>query len=174
MFDEEFVPIKAKEFFESTAFAPLLTIFINGLGEQNGVDLASMLRAKYDIYDFAYDNNDDIVENIKGVFAVNKDYYKEMLTNYKKEFDFATGIKRTTTNVGENKELIVELPNKVVNPDNYFDYPSNANKDNSSLTVEMTDPSKFIYLKNQYLRQVRNLIEEFSEKFKVLFMNSYR
>lgn len=173
--NEETTMIKANDFFtNSDNLEKLSSAFLSGLGDStNASDLLIMLTAKYRPYDFAYYDNDECYQAIVDVFNINAAYYKEMLTNYKKEYDYTTGITKITTNEGENTELLVDLPNKVIDSNDYFKYPSNANNDKQSLTVTQTDPSRMIYLKNQYLRQVRNLIDEFSEKFRILFMNTY-
>ena len=169
---EELTMIKAIDFF-NTYRQDLYTMFKQYLEEDDANVMVSTLKAKYRDYDFAYTSEGDCEDAIDDIITLNGNYYKEMLSNYKKEFDYTTGITKTTTNEGENTELLVDLPNKVIDSNDYFKYPSNANNDKQSLTVTQTDPSRMIYLKNQYLRQVRNLYDEFAEKFRILFMNTY-
>lgn len=169
---EELTMIKAIDFF-NTYRQDLYTMFKQYLEEDDANVMVSTLKAKYRDYDFAYTSEGDCKDAIDDIITLNGNYYKEMLSNYKKEFDYTSGITKTTTNEGENTELLVDLPNKVIDSNDYFKYPSNANNDKQSLTVTQTDPSRMIYLKNQYLRQVRNLYDEFAEKFRILFMNTY-
>lgn len=172
MMSEELTMIKAIDFF-NTYRQDLYTMFKQYLEEDDANVMVSTLKAKYRDYDFAYTSEGDCEDAIDDIITLNGNYYKEMLSNYKKEFDYTSGITKTTTNEGENTELLVDLPNKVIDSNDYFKYPSNANNDKQSLTVTQTDPSRMIYLKNQYLRQVRNLYDEFAEKFRILFMNTY-
>jgi hypothetical protein len=92
-------------------------------------------------------------------------YYLEMIKAYEKEYDYATGITRTTTSNSMN----VDLPNKVIDSNDIYKYPSSADKG----SVTTTDNSHFLILKRQYMNQIRDLYREFASRFSDLFLHIY-
>ena len=128
-------------------------------------------------------------------------YYKEVITNYRKEYDYALNNKRVmyktdelnmvgntkidTQNNGSSTDY--QLPNKVVDEERYRSTPSsitdNDNKgssdkkyDNNTTRIsEHTTEfnNEFIDLKNKYMNQIRNVYREFAMKFKDCFYQIY-
>ena len=90
-----------------------------------------------------------------------KAYYEEMISNYEKEYDYATAISRT------DETVHVELPNKQISPTDYYKYPSSVDKRTN------TDPARFLLLKQQYLSQIRNLYREFASRFTDCFIHIF-
>lgn len=90
-------------------------------------------------------------------------YYNEMYSNYKKEFDYATGI----TNSVETEGINVDLPNKKIDSESIYSYPSSGDKGKSVYT----DNSKFLSMKRQYMSQIRDLNREFAKKFSDCFLH---
>lgn len=91
------------------------------------------------------------------------DYYNEMYDNYKKEFDYTLGI----TNSVETEGINVDLPNKKIDSESIYSYPSSGDKGKSVYT----DNSKFLSMKRQYLSQIRDLNREFARKYKDCFLH---
>lgn len=92
-------------------------------------------------------------------------YYLDMLEAYEKEYDYTSGLSRTV----DVNSISVDLPNKVVSEDDIYKYPSNGDKGKTTYT----DNSKFIYLKRQYMNQIRDLYREFANKFDDMFLHVY-
>lgn len=88
-------------------------------------------------------------------------YYEEMLTNYEKEYDYASATKRT------DEIIHVDLPNKQISPTDYYKYPSAVDKKTND------DPARFLLLKQQYLSQIRNLYREFASRFTDCFIHIF-
>lgn len=94
-----------------------------------------------------------------------KNYYDEMITAYTKQYDYTEGLIKTV----ENESIYVDLPNKVVNANDIYKYPSSGDKGKSTIT----NKDRFIALKLQYMSQIRDLYREFAYKFKDLFYHTY-
>lgn len=106
-------------------------------------------------------------------FNEHKQYYEEMLTAYEKEFDYSDATKRTVTTSGSDKDIHVDLPNKQIDTDDIYKYPNDGNKREVSSTNEVEDGALFLRAKREYLRQVRNLYNEFAYKFKDCFIHIF-
>lgn len=174
-------------------------------------ELVNMIYAKFANNDIniptkgineVYEDSDltPFIEDVIDVFDKYKTYYSELLTNYNKAYDYATGNKRrttmentwnregetsnTTVSSGEHTEY--ELPNKVTDV-NYKSTPSSIDTDtgnatntgtNSSTTTGTTETvvtydNEFLDLKRKYLNQIRNVYEEFADEFKECFYLVY-
>ena len=94
-----------------------------------------------------------------------KNYYDEMITAYSKQYDYTEGLIKTI----DNESIYVDLPNKVVNANDIYKYPSSGDKGKSTITSK----DRFIALKRQYMAQIRDLYREFAYKFKDLFYHIY-
>jgi len=106
-------------------------------------------------------------------FNEHKQYYEEMLTAYEKEFDYKDATKRKVTNKGTDKSVHVELPNKKIDEDDIYAYPNDGDKRTLDSTNEVEDGALFLRAKREYLRQVRNLYNEFAYKFKDCFIHVF-
>lgn len=151
---------------------------------ERGTKLLEMIRGLYYNYDIAepvstdnistlYNNYNDEYNTLFS-YTMNcitsfirqwKDYYIEMIDNYEKEYDYQTGITRQV----EAKGIAVDLPNKKVDDTDIYKYPSSGDK----TTSVVTDNSKMIYLKKQYMSQIRDLYIEFANRFKDMFMHIF-
>ena len=164
-------------------------------------DMIDMLASVYRYYECGTDDNDEMLQFMKDTFDEYKDYYYELITNYKKEYDYALNNKRVITkrdelningntlisNEQDGSNTRYDLPNKVVPSSNWRSTPSDItdNKDssvnNKDYTNETTRDSttttefnnEFIDLKNKYINQIRNLYREFAMKFKDCFYQVY-
>lgn len=74
----------------------------------------------------------------------------------------------------------VELPNKKISH-NIFDYPDNADKETNDrkitnagkkVTTSVSN-DKYITLKNEYIKQIRNVYKEMCDRFKDCFVMIY-
>lgn len=153
--------------FSQYRYSELLAQFLN---LWNDYYLAIPL--EFDIIDDVFNDKDtkeklyEYVDNsLKDIIGEWKSYYNEMITNYSKDFDYATGI----TNSIENESINVDLPNKKVDSESIYSYPSSGDKGKTTYV----DNSKFLSMKRQYLSQIRDLYKEFAKKFKDMFMHLY-
>lgn len=151
--------------------------------------LVQMLINTYGIYEISGETEGEEKEFLIDVFGCYKDYYEEILDNYTKKFNFESGIinnsltTHTKKNDGEdsNVNIHVELPNKKIDANDYFNYPDNADKEITTRGTSVTDTNtssvtsndKYIKLKNQYIRQIRNIYSEIALKFKECFIMLY-
>lgn len=144
--------------------------------------------AMYDVFNGLYDikeiSGETIAEQkifLESVFKTHYRYYKEILTNYMKEWDYRTGGKKITefSRKGSNdsSSISVDLPNKKIDEDNIYKYPNAGDKgestSESSGNTTVTDTSAFISLKREYLEQIRNVFEEFAYRFDDCFLSIY-
>lgn len=124
-------------------------------------------------------------------------YYKEVIENYYKEYQYELNNKRvvtksdalnisgnnTTSGTGSNTDY--ELPNKVIPENQYRNTPTSItdNENSSSKTYQNATSrtstnttefnNEFIDLKNKYMNQIRNVYREFAMKFKDCFYQIY-
>lgn len=162
--------------------------------------LEEMLGARWNDYEMVEEENATLHNYFKDFFTENLVNYSQLLQNYRKEYDYATGNKRIVTrndNINiqgqrdiaskdNNKHTDYELPNKVTD-DNYESTPSAIGKDASesessntynnetshSSSVETEYKNEFLDLKNKYLNQIRDVIREFANKFELCFQLVY-
>ena len=124
-------------------------------------------------------------------------YYKEIIDNYTKEYNYALNNKRVVTkqdalNISGNNTISgtgsntdYELPNKVIPENQYRNTPTSItdNENSSSKTYQNATSrtstnttefnNEFIDLKNKYMNQIRNVYREFAMKFKDCFYQIY-
>lgn len=161
--------------------------------------LLDMLNSVYKYYEIG--DNDEMFQFMYDTFCEYSTYYKEIIDNYTKEYDYALNNKRTmyktdelnmvgntkidTENSGSSTDY--QLPNKVIDEERYRSTPSsitdNDNKgssdkkyDNNTTRVSehVTEfNNEFIDLKNKYMNQIRNVYHEFAMKFKDCFYQIY-
>ena len=125
------------------------------------------------IYEISGETIGEFKEFFKDTFNLHKDYYEELITNYEKEFDYASAIRSKSGSKTTNQDIEVELPNKVIDEDDIYKYPNNGSKGTVQSENWNDNPSEFIRLKNQYLRQIRNCYNEFAMKFSDCFIHIY-
>lgn len=163
--------------------------------------MSHVFEAKYNFYELCTDNDQIFVECVTNVYTEYINYYKELYDNYKKQYDYALGNKRTmarhdvshserdittsTSDSGTRKDY--DLPNKVVDPtseDGYLTGKSVNSGEGTSRdagskdstydsTIINTYDNEFLDLKKKYLAQIRNLYEEFAEKFSDCFLHLF-
>ena len=181
-------------------YKSLLKTYMDNKYENVDADtLIDMLESMYEYYEIS-ELGEIMLSFMKDVFNEYGQYYSELFTNYKKEYDYALNNKRVISKsdslsmVGntkidvdsKDKQTEYQLPNKVIDEtyrsttstivDN--DNESNNNKDytndttrESITTTEFNN--EFIDLKNKYINQIRNIYHEFSMKFKDCFYQIY-
>lgn len=162
--------------------------------------LIELLKSRWNDYEMVDITDNELFEYFHDIFSENYSIYAQLLQNYRKEYDYATGNKRIVTrndNINiqgqrdiaskdNNKHTDYELPNKVTD-DNYESTPSAIGKDASesessntynnetshSSSVETEYKNEFLDLKNKYLNQIRDVIREFANKFELCFQLVY-
>lgn len=148
--------------------------------------IRNMINSVWDMYEISGETMGEFQLFLLSTFNEYQSYYKELLDNYEKKFEWDTkGLTRTTTSnrtgssTDNSEGITVDLPNKVIDKADYFKYPSGADKgtaNNSSTsdetrTVTMND--NFIFMKNQYMNQIKNLYREFALKFSDCFVHIF-
>lgn len=157
--------------------------------------LTDMLYNVYEYYEVGDD--DEMFQFMYDTFCEYSTYYKEIIDNYSKEYQYELNNKRvvsksdalnisgnnTTSGTGSNTDY--ELPNKVIPENQYRNTPTsitdnensssktyqNATSRTSTYTTEFNN--EFIDLKNKYMNQIRNVYREFAMKFKDCFYQIY-
>ena len=158
------------------------------------------IKARFADYEMVEEDEDTLFNYFRDIFEEHYSYYANLLYNYRKDYDYATGNKRIVTrsdNINiqgqrdiegndDSKHTDYELPNKVVDED-YESTPSAISKDKStsktsntynndtshSSSVETEYKNEFIDLKNKYLAQIRDVFREFANKFGLCFQLVY-
>lgn len=103
---------------------------------------------------------------LSDTFNEHKDYYNELLSKYIESYPELSEL-GTVTN--ESSRLHSDLPNKQLPESDYFSYPSVTDKDKSSTT----SPAEILRQRSTYLRQVRPVLHEFSDRFKDCFIHIF-
>lgn len=113
------------------------------------------------------------------VLYMNIDYYNQRLKVYKamypdlKDIDVESKLRtllKTTTTTG-NKGMVSDLPNKQINEEAWYDYPSTTSK--TDATTETDDSTMLLSMYRAYLGGLRNIYLEFAEKFSDCFMHTF-
>ena len=184
--------------------AKLRTTFISILGDSDmALALELELACVFNYYEIGSDeeehdyNYSEFANFLTNVCREYADYYKELISNYKKAYDYALNNKRvvtkqdalnisgnnSTTGSGSNTDY--ELPNKVIPENEYRNTPTSINdsENTSSKTYQNATSrtstystefnNEFIDLKNKYMNQIRNVYREFAMKFKDCFYQVY-
>lgn len=170
-----------------------------------GINSPALLEEQfYSLWNFYEINDNDksiFIQTLQDTYNEHRDYYKELLTNYLKEYDYSTGNRHTTTrndsestsktrtssgsNYNGRKEY--DLPNKTVNPSDESGYLTGKviNTETSEDTSEEEGNSEvngttttvygeqFLRLKREYLNQIRNIYREFAQRFSDSFLHIY-
>lgn len=145
-----------KEWFEQT-------IALSTTERTGALQLALLSRWRF--YEVAGETIQQQKLMMEDVLKQHKRYYEEMITNYDKDFDYATAVDVTS----EQKSIHVELPNKKIDTNDIYSYPSAGDKVNST----RTDKARFLALKQQYLNQVQDLYRDFANRFTDCFIHMF-
>lgn len=120
-----------------------------------------------------------INESFLPVYITYYEYYSQRLRIYNAMYpdladvDVGAKIKELikTESVTGLKNINSDLPNKQINEDDYFSYPTNTSKQDS--TAETTDSTMLLGMYRSYLGGLRNILLEFAEKFSDCFMHTF-
>lgn len=140
------------------------------------------------------------IKSVTDTFYQHVNYYLELAKSYYKKFDFTTANKRrvhredsgttqvntSTESEGKTENDTYGLPNKKVDnlKDGYLtnvekgtsrDAADSTREGSSSLASDVvtTYDNEYLDLKRQYVRQMRNLLLEFVDKFEDCFLHVY-
>ena len=170
------------------------------LSQFDGTDkLFEMVLSKYALYEIVLGDVFVLYDMFNDIYNEHSQYYKELLENYNKAYDYAIGNKRRTirhdhssnekdsnrnaSSTDINDEY--DLPNKKVNtPEGYLTGRNKSNiSDNSNYSeagendydseVSVIYDNEFLDLKRKYLAQIRNVYSEFAEKFNECFIKVF-
>lgn len=153
-------------------------------------EFITVLIGMWGAYEIAGETEEQQKQFLLDTFNQYCSYYTELLNTYETEFNWAVdGIKRTvavtgtstTTTSGKDTELHIDLPNKVVSPTDYENYPStvDVSKPGTTQTVTpnttttYTNSEEFIAKKREYMNQIRNLYAEFGARFYDCFLGVF-
>lgn len=143
--------------------------------------LTGMIANVWDFYEISGESYGEETMFIQQVYNQHKSYFRELLDNYKKQFDYEDGIKKVTefTRSGstDNNSVSVDLPNKKIDAEDIYKYPDTGDKGHteseSGGETTVTDYGAFLELKRAYLDQIRNVFEEFAYRFSDCFLHLY-
>lgn len=150
--------------------------------EQHTSEFISVLTGQWGQYEIAGETEEQQKQFLLDTYNEHYPYYKQLLEAYNKEFDWAVdGIKRkvqlsgssTVVASGKDTELHIDLPNKVVSPTDYENYPSSVDitkpgttqTTTPNTTTTYTNSEEFIAKKREYMNQLRNVYAEFGTRF---------
>ena len=157
--------------------------------------------ARYRYYEICDINEEVFIQCVKDTFEEYIDYFEQLYTAYAKNISLDNITKKITErddeshtseeNEGSGSSQTVsreyDLPNKVISQESEDGYLTGKDKGDVSSSSETsisrdntygsditsTDNREFIRLKNQYLAHIRDLYEEFVEKFSDCFLHIY-
>lgn len=145
----------------------------------------TMLAAKWGIYEIGGETVPLFEIYIHNKFNVIKDYYIELINAYETKIEMLDGNKeviietydKTDSGSGNSNNTFIALPNKR----EATEYPTNKDKneteyeDTTTTTRNITRTGRInvIELKRDYMKLLRNVYEEFVDKFKECFIMIY-
>ena len=165
----------------------------------NNDKLFEMVLSKFGFYEIITGNTNDLYTLFSEIYEENYEYYHELLVNYKKEYDYAIGNRRTVkrhdvgsnnkggsrTNSYDDTSKEYDLPNRSINSGDgnltsknesnggtSDEYTENGNNVYDSEVTNVYD-NEFLDLKRKYLSQIRNVYSEFANKFSECFIHMY-
>lgn len=157
--------------------------------DEHTAAFAEVLEAVWGIYEIAGSTDAEQKLFLKDTFRKHRDYYIEVLNAYEKEFDYTTANTHrhtytnnsSVTHSGSDTDVHSDLPNKVVAPDSYEQYPTSADIHKAGTTDATTSggtsttyyDNEFLDMKRQYMRQLRNVYEEFANRFDDCFIHLF-
>lgn len=164
-------------------------------------ELQDHFYAKYRYYEICDDSEEVFKQCVFDVFHEYYDYYTQVLTAYKNDISFEDILSRTTTRTdtsstsengsveteGANVHREYDLPNKVVSQQSEDGYLTSKDTDSASSSssnessreneyssdITNTDNREFVRLKQEYLKHIRDIYEEFTNKFEECFLHIY-
>lgn len=141
--------------------------------EEKSNKLIEMIYNKWYNYEVGGETPYEFEMFLKGVFNKYKDYYSELLNAYETSINWIDGITESedfeNNTIGEND--INRLPNKIVsNPNNYLTERTNDETISRS-TRTIKGGKTQASLKVEYMEQIRNIYDEFADKFGVCFIS---
>lgn len=121
---------------------------------------------------------------VTSVFDTHYEYYRDKLAVYKSTYlDSMTSdtIKEklkeliTTNNhyYGTTKNKHSDLPNKKIDADDIYNYPTDTDYNDSDSNTDSTDNTMLLSLYRSYLNGVKNIMNEFAGRFEDCFCHSY-
>ena len=166
------------------------TINANTFGKQvYADDLIDCLKANFNFYEIGGETEDTFKTYFEDSFNKWRKYYIEMLDAYTKVWDYTNGTKRKVTNTSEGRSdtsgndgsTFYDLPHKELATNEFKKYPDNITEntntsnnryDNRNVS-EYDDSRLYLDQKAQYMSMIRNISNEFCERFKECFIMLY-
>lgn len=149
--------------------------------------IINMLKAKWNFYEIGGETEDTFKTYIEDTYSQWKDYYKELITNYEKEWDFTKGTIRKSivnntgkvTGTNNDEEIYYDLPHKQLSelkkyPDNVTSRDGTDTRSHDNKAESTFEDNRF-YLdqKEKYLMMIRNVYDEFAYRFRDCFIMLY-
>lgn len=137
--------------------------------------LITEVRAMWDVYEIAGETIGEQRKYMEDTFKEYKEYYAEKIAEYDKKLDWAdkTFYEVYTKSESNGTSIHSDLPNKQIDPDDYFAYPSNTDKSGADSEDTTTDKSKLLSIRRQYLSQIKDYYREFALRFAEDFIHMY-
>ena len=171
---------------------------LNSIGYKT---LGEELTERFRYYEVCDEDATVFSQLIQDVFEEYKHYYIQLGINYYKEYDYATGNRRRTirrdkstgnrdsssANMNNSSDKTYDLPHKEVSDTTAKGYMTDRTdrEDNTETAsnvqtegsfdsdIEMIYDNEFLDLKKQYLNQIRNINDEFVNKFDECFLHIF-
>lgn len=149
--------------------------FIDFIDETHSEELKNAIISMWDIYEIAGETLGEQKKYMTDTFMEYKSYYAEKISEYDKKLEWNNQEFYTTyTDTTEgSKHIHSDLPNKQIDPDDYFSYPSDSNKEDSQGNVTSKDKSRLLSLRRQYLSQIKDYYREFALRFASDFLHMF-
>lgn len=153
-------------------FLENIMFFIDG---EHTDKLIAEVRAMWDVYEIAGESIGEQHKFMQDTFNEFKSYYAEKIAEYDKKLDWANKdfYSVYTYNKGDTTNIHSDLPNKQIDPDDYFAYPSDTDKGENITDGNVVDKSKLLSLRRQYLSQIKDYYREFALRFAGDFIHMY-
>lgn len=121
---------------------------------------------------------------VTSVFDLHYEYYRDRLAVYKSTYldsiksdDVRTKLNEliTTSNhyYGTTKNKHSDLPNKKIDPDDIYSYPTDTDYNDSDNTTDSTDNTMYLTLYRNYLNGIKNIMNEFAGRFDECFSHTF-
>lgn len=147
--------------------------FIDFIDEEHTNQLINSIRSMWDIYEIAGESISEQLKYMTDTYNEYKSYYAEKINEYDKKLEWTEYDHVTTEGTSGSKSIHSDLPNKQIDPDDYFAYPTDTDKGDSESSTTTTDKSKLIYLRKQYINQIKDYYREFALRFANDFIHMY-
>lgn len=149
--------------------------FIDFVDSNHTNELINAIQSMWDIYEIAGETISEQRKYMQDTFNEYKGYYAEKITEYDKKLEWTDEDYYKIYSHAEsgNTNLHSDLPNKQINPTDYYAYPTDTDKADATSDSTNTDKSRLISLRKQYMSQIKDYYREFALRFAHDFLHMF-